>query len=306
MNGIVTSNLVKRYGTFEALKSVSLSIEEGDLYCLLGPNGAGKSTLIRILTGLMKPTSGEVNVAGLDMKRDLKKIREKVGLVSERVILYDRLTPVENLLFFASMLRIERRAALKKIESLLDKVDMIDWKDKPIRVFSTGMKQRVNFVRALLHEPSILFMDEPTLGLDPHSTRTIRNMVRELNESGRTVVLTTHIMSEAENIAKSVGIMNKGKLITTGKLEDIRASLNRDRLIITVKGRPEVPIESIDGYMSASRLDGVVKIDFRPGISMESVLPRILQMKLKVIDVDHIKPSLEDVFVELTGEKSQS
>jgi len=297
---------VKRYGTFEALKSVSLSIEEGDLYCLLGPNGAGKSTLIRILTGLMKPTSGEVNVAGLDMKRDLKKIREKVGLVSERVILYDRLTPVENLLFFASMLRIERRVALKKIESLLDKVDMIEWKDKPIRVFSTGMKQRVNFVRALLHEPSILFMDEPTLGLDPHSTRTIRNMVRELNESGRTVVLTTHIMSEAENIAKSVGIMNKGKLITTGKLEDIRASLNRDRLIITVKGRPEVPIESIDGYMSASRLDGVVKIDFRPGISMESVLPRILQMKLKVIDVDHIKPSLEDVFVELTGEKSQS
>jgi len=306
LNGIVTSNLVKRYGTFEALKSVSLSIEEGDLYCLLGPNGAGKSTLIRILTGLMKPTSGEVNVAGLDMKRDLKKIREKVGLVSERVILYDRLTPVENLLFFASMLRIERRVALKKIESLLDKVDMIEWKDKPIRVFSTGMKQRVNFVRALLHEPSILFMDEPTLGLDPHSTRTIRNMVRELNESGRTVVLTTHIMSEAENIAKSVGIMNKGKLITTGKLEDIRASLNRDRLIITVKGRPEVPIESIDGYMSASRLDGVVKIDFRPGISMESVLPRILQMKLKVIDVDHIKPSLEDVFVELTGEKSQS
>ncbi len=166
MNGIVTSNLVKRYGSFEALKGVSLSIEDGDLYCLLGPNGAGKSTLIRILTGLMKPTSGEVNIAGLDMKRDLKKIREKVGLVSERVILYDRLTPVENLLFFSSMLRIEKRTALKRINSLLEKVDMIEWKDKPVRVFSTGMKQRVNFVRALLHEPSILFMDEPTLGLD--------------------------------------------------------------------------------------------------------------------------------------------
>ncbi len=304
MNGIVTSNLVKRYGSFEALKGVSLSIEDGDLYCLLGPNGAGKSTLIRILTGLMKPTSGEVNIAGLDMKRDLKKIREKVGLVSERVILYDRLTPVENLLFFSSMLRIEKRTALKRINSLLEKVDMIEWKDKPIRVFSTGMKQRVNFVRALLHEPSILFMDEPTLGLDPHSTRTIRNMVRELNESGRTIVLTTHIMSEAENIAKSVGIMNKGKLITTGKLEAIRASLNRDRLTITVKNRPEVPVESIDGYMSDSRLNGVVRIDFRPGTTMESVLPKILQMKLEVIDVDHIKPSLEDVFVELTGEKS--
>lgn len=304
MNSIVTSDLVKRYGTFEALKSVSLSIEEGDLYCLLGPNGAGKSTLIRILTGLMKQTSGEVNVAGLDMKRDVKKIRQKVGLVSERVILYDRLTPVENLLFFASMLRIEKRVALKKIESLLDKVDMIEWKDKPVRVFSTGMKQRVNFVRALLHEPSILFMDEPTLGLDPHSTRTIRNMVREINDSGRTIVLTTHIMSEAESIAKSIGIMHKGKLITTGKLEEIRASLNKDRLTITVKNRSEVPIESIDGYMSDSRLNGVMRIDFRPGTTMESVLPKILQMKLEVIDVDHIKPSLEDVFVELTGEKS--
>lgn len=150
MNGIVTSNLVKRYGSFEALKGVSLSIEDGDLYCLLGPNGAGKSTLIRILTGLMKPTSGEVNIAGLDMKRDLKKIREKVGLVSERVILYDRLTPVENLLFFSSMLRIEKRTALKRINSLLEKVDMIEWKDKPVRVFSTRNEAKSQLCKGLV------------------------------------------------------------------------------------------------------------------------------------------------------------
>lgn len=304
MNAIVTSNLVKRYGTFEALKSLSLSIEEGDLYCLLGPNGAGKSTLIRILTGLMKPTSGEVNVAGLDMKRDQKKIREKVGLVSERVILYDRLTPVENLLFFASMLRIERRVALKKIESLLDKVDMIEWKDKPIRVFSTGMKQRVNFVRALLHEPSILFMDEPTLGLDPHSTRTIRNMVRELNESGITIILTTHVMGEAESIAKSVGIMHRGELISSGRLEDILASMKRDRVTVTVKGSLDFSLEKIEGYQSEIRVDGVVKINFQPGWTIEDVLPTVLRMKLEVIDIEHKRPSLEDVFVELTGEKS--
>jgi len=301
---IVTSNLVKKYGSFEALNNVSLSIEKGDLYCLLGPNGAGKSTLIRILTGLMKPTSGDVHVAGMDLNSRAKEIRQKVGLVSERVILYDRLTPVENLLFFASMLHIGRKDALKRIHDLLEKVDMLCWKNKPVRVFSTGMKQRVNFIRALLHDPEILFMDEPTLGLDPHSTRTIRNMVRELNESGITIVLTTHVMGEAESIAKSVGIMHRGELISSGSLEAIRASMKSDRIIVTIKGSPVASLEGIGGYQSEIRLDGVVKISFQPGWTIEDILPAVLRMKLEVIDIEHKKPSLEDVFVKLTGESS--
>ncbi len=304
MAAIVTSNLVKKYGSFEALKNISLSIGNGDLYCLLGPNGAGKSTLIRILTGLMKPTSGNVRVSGMDLSSEVREIRQKVGLVSERVILYDRLTPVENLLFFASMLSVGRKAALKRIYDLLEKVDMLDWKNKPVRIFSTGMKQRVNFIRALLHDPEILFLDEPTLGLDPHSTRTIRNMVRELNESGITIILTTHVMGEAENIAKSVGIMHRGELISSGKLEDIRGSLKKDRVTVTVKDSPVFSFEKIQGYQSETRVDGVVKIDFQPGWTIENILPAVLRMKLEVIDIEQKKPSLEDVFVKLTGESS--
>ncbi|MDD4826695.1 MAG: ABC transporter ATP-binding protein [Mesotoga sp.] len=304
MAAIVTSNLVKKYGSFEALKNISLSIGNGDLYCLLGPNGAGKSTLIRILTGLMKPTSGNVRVSGMDLSSEVREIRQKVGLVSERVILYDRLTPVENLLFFASMLGVGRKAALKRIYDLLEKVDMLDWKNKPVRIFSTGMKQRVNFIRALLHDPEILFLDEPTLGLDPHSTRTIRNMVRELNESGITIILTTHVMGEAENIAKSVGIMHRGELISSGKLEDIRGSLKKDRVTVTVKDSPVFSFEKIQGYQSETRVDGVVKIDFQPGWTIENILPAVLRMKLEVIDIEQKKPSLEDVFVKLTGESS--
>ena len=304
MAAIVTSNLVKKYGSFEALKNISLSIGNGDLYCLLGPNGAGKSTLIRILTGLMKPTSGNVRVSGMDLNSEAREIRQKVGLVSERVILYDRLTPVENLLFFASMLSVGRKAALKRIYDLLEKVDMLDWKNKPVRIFSTGMKQRVNFIRALLHDPEILFLDEPTLGLDPHSTRTIRNMVRELNESGITIILTTHVMGEAENIAKSVGIMHRGELISSGKLEDIRGSLKKDRVTVTVKDSPVFSFEKIQGYQSETRVDGVVKIDFQPGWTIENILPAVLRMKLEVIDIEQKKPSLEDVFVKLTGESS--
>ncbi|MDD4207880.1 MAG: ABC transporter ATP-binding protein [Mesotoga sp.] len=304
MAAIVTSNLVKKYGSFEALKNISLSIGNGDLYCLLGPNGAGKSTLIRILTGLMKPTSGNVRVSGMDLNSEAREIRQKVGLVSERVILYDRLTPVENLLFFASMLSVGRKAALKRIYDLLEKVDMLDWKNKPVRIFSTGMKQRVNFIRALLHDPEILFLDEPTLGLDPHSTRTIRNMVRELNESGITIILTTHVMGEAENIAKSVGIMHRGELISSGKLEDIRGSLKKDRVTVTVKDSSVFSFEKIEGYQSETRVDGVVKIDFQPGWTIENILPAVLRMKLEVIDIEQKKPSLEDVFVKLTGESS--
>ena len=304
MAAIVTSNLVKKYGSFEALKNISLSIGNGDLYCLLGPNGAGKSTLIRILTGLMKPTSGNVRVSGMDLNSEAREIRQKVGLVSERVILYDRLTPVENLLFFASMLSVGRKAALKRIYDLLEKVDMLDWKNKPVRIFSTGMKQRVNFIRALLHDPEILFLDEPTLGLDPHSTRTIRNMVRELNESGITIILTTHVMGEAENIAKSVGIMHRGELISSGKLEDIQGSLKKDRVTVTVKDSSVFSFEKIEGYQSETRVDGVVKIDFQPGWTIENILPAVLRMKLEVIDIEQKKPSLEDVFVKLTGESS--
>ncbi|MDI9368254.1 MAG: ABC transporter ATP-binding protein [Thermotogota bacterium] len=304
MAAIVTSNLVKKYGSFEALKNISLSIGNGDLYCLLGPNGAGKSTLIRILTGLMKPTSGNVRVSGMDLSSEVREIRQKVGLVSERVILYDRLTPVENLLFFASMLGVGRKAALKRIYDLLEKVDMLDWKNKPVRIFSTGMKQRVNFIRALLHDPEILFLDEPTLGLDPHSTRTIRNMVRELNESGITIILTTHVMGEAENIAKSVGIMHRGELISSGKLEDIQGSLKKDRVTVTVKDSSVFSFEKIEGYQSETRVDGVVKIDFQPGWTIENILPAVLRMKLEVIDIEQKKLSLEDVFVKLTGESS--
>lgn len=304
MAAIVTSNLVKKYGSFEALKNISLSIGNGDLYCLLGPNGAGKSTLIRILTGLMKPTSGNVRVSGMDLSSEVREIRQKVGLVSERVILYDRLTPVENLLFFASMLSVGRKAALKRIYDLLEKVDMLDWKNKPVRIFSTGMKQRVNFIRALLHDPEILFLDEPTLGLDPHSTRTIRNMVRELNESGITIILTTHVMGEAENIAKSVGIMHRGELISSGKLEDIQGSLKKDRVTVTVKDSSVFSFEKIEGYQSETRVDGVVKIDFQPGWTIENILPAVLRMKLEVIDIEQKKLSLEDVFVKLTGESS--
>ncbi len=304
MAAIVTSNLVKKYGSFEALKNISLSIGNGDLYCLLGPNGAGKSTLIRILTGLMKPTSGNVRVSGMDLNSEAREIRQKVGLVSERVILYDRLTPVENLLFFASMLSVGRKAALKRIYDLLEKVDMLDWKNKPVRIFSTGMKQRVNFIRALLHDPEILFLDEPTLGLDPHSTRTIRNMVRELNESGITIILTTHVMGEAENIAKSVGIMHRGELISSGKLEDIQGSLKKDRVTVTVKDSSVFSFEKIEGYQSETRVDGVVKIDFQPGWTIENILPAVLRMKLEVIDIEQKKLSLEDVFVKLTGESS--
>jgi len=306
LEAIYASELVKKFGELRALDGLSIEIEKGDLFYLLGPNGAGKSTFIRIVSGLMKPTSGLVRVAGMDLTASLSKVRQKVSLVSEKAILYDNLSPVENLLFFASMSGIGRKAALRKILELLERVDMLDWKDKPVRVFSTGMRQRINFVRALINEPEIIFMDEPTLGLDPRTTITIRGMVGEINRSGTTVVLTTHMMREAEGMAKHIGIMHKGRLLASGDLESLRRIIGGDLVRFKLSGESVGDLTDIEGYISDRKLDGYRLLEVKPSTSIEKVVFSLSSRGARLFDIEHVRPTLEEVFIELTGEEGFS
>jgi ABC-2 type transport system ATP-binding protein len=306
LEAIYANNLVKTFGKLRALDGLSIQIEAGDLYCLLGPNGAGKSTLIRVLIGLMRPTSGTVRIDGIDLSSGVRKVREVVGLVSEKVILYDKLSPIENLLFFASMKNIPKKKARPRILELLDRVDMLAWKDKPIRVFSTGMRQRINFIRALVHSPKIVFMDEPTIGLDPHTTRTIRNMVKELNNEGTTVVLTTHMMHEVENISSYIGIMNRGRIIANGSIDELKNTLNRGFIRLTVSGRTDVSLEDLEGFISVRRERDSLIVEVEHDTPFDRVIEGISYKNLTLLNVEHIKPSLEDVFVEMTISKSQT
>jgi ABC-2 type transport system ATP-binding protein len=306
LEAIYASELVKKFGELRALDGLSIEIEKGDIFCLLGPNGAGKSTFIRIVTGLMKPTSGLVRVAGMDLTASLSKVRQKVSLVSEKVILYDNLSPVENLLFFASMGSKRRKEALRRIHELLERVDMLEWKDKPVRIFSTGMRQRINFVRALINEPEIIFMDEPTLGLDPHTTITIREMVGEINDSGTTVVLTTHMMREAEGIARNIGIMNRGRMLASGDLESLRKMIGGDLVRFKLSGESIGNLTDIEGYIADRQLDGYRLLEVKSSTSIEKVVFSLSSRGARLFDIEHVKPTLEEVFIELTGEEGCS
>jgi len=210
---ITTFNLTKRFGNFTAVDNVNLEIMKGEIFGFLGPNGAGKSTTIRMLTTLSEPSEGTAEVAGYDIKTQADEVRKRIGLVAEKVILYPRLSAVENLMFFGQLYGINGGQMRRRIDELLRMVQLEAFKDMPVGGYSSGMRQRVNIMRGLLHDPEVLFLDEPTTLLDPQSISFVRNLIKELNRDGKTIILTTHIMEEADELSHTTGIIDHGKII---------------------------------------------------------------------------------------------
>lgn len=221
-NIIEVKNLTKKFGSFTAVDNVSFSIKKGEIFGFLGPNGAGKSTAIRMLTTLLRPTSGIATVAGYDIVKKQDEVRKHIGLVAEKIILYDHLTARENLRFFGHLFHLSDKQINSRVEKWIGKLHMTEWLNTQVSFFSTGMKQRINIVRALLTEPDILFLDEPTLGLDPQTTHLIREFIRELNNNGVTVLLTTHDMIEADELSNRVAIIDHGKIAALGTAENLK------------------------------------------------------------------------------------
>ncbi|MCX6670514.1 MAG: ATP-binding cassette domain-containing protein [Euryarchaeota archaeon] len=213
-NAIEITHLRKLFGDFPAVDDVSFAVKKGEIFGLLGPNGAGKSTIIRMLCTLTRPTNGTATVAGYDIVKQAGKVRQHIGFVSEKMIMYDELTARENLKLFGKLYNLPNDLLHKRIDELLSFVRMEKWADQRISAFSTGMKQRINVIRALVNQPEILYLDEPTLGLDPQSTAEIRELTKRINaEQGTTIILTTHIMFEAEALCKRIGIIDHGKIV---------------------------------------------------------------------------------------------
>ena len=237
---IETHNLTKRFNSFTAVDNVNLEVNRGEIYGFLGPNGAGKSTTIRMLCTLLTPTSGSAMVDGYDVVEQGNEVRKRIGLVSEKMIMYPRLTALENLMFFGGLYRMERGALRKKSEELLEMVKLTPFKDKQVGGYSSGMRQRVNVIRAILHDPDILFLDEPTTGLDPQSTRFVRDLIKDLKKRGHTIVLTTHIMEEADELSDRVCIIDNGKIMavdTPQQLKDIHKTSSLLDVFLELTGR---------------------------------------------------------------------
>jgi len=227
---IKVENLTKKFGEFEAIKNLNLTIKEGEFYCLLGPNGAGKTTTLKILVGLMKPTKGKVYIKGLDLEKDYLKIKKIIGFIPDTPFLYENLTPCEFLEFVGGVYGIDRKAIEEKIEYYFKIFRLNEYRNSLIKELSHGMRQKIVYISNFLHSPSVYFIDEPLVGLDPYSIHLIKRLLRDEVKKGKTILMCTHILSIAEELADRVGILNEGRLIAEEKPEKLKEFLKSKSL----------------------------------------------------------------------------
>ncbi len=296
----------------EALSGVELLAKQGEIFTLVGPNGAGKTTLLRIFSGLIKPQSGTVRVCDYDMQTQEYQARACIGLVlGEERSFYYRLSGAQNLEFFGGLYGIHRSILKSRIPLLLDRVGLL--KDAKLQYmrYSTGMKKRLGLARALLHEPQVLLLDEPNSGIDPQSARTIRSIITDLKQQGRTIFMTTHDMVEAERLSDRIGFLKEGKLVKVGTVEEFRGTINKKRLEITFAGGP-APLNSADVDALVTRITRRSKCEsiavgsmglticYNGSFDMNAVLRDIADSGLTVERTNSLTASLEDVFIKLT------
>jgi ABC-2 type transport system ATP-binding protein len=300
----------RRVAVVDALCDVSFSVEPGELFGLLGPNGAGKTTSIKILTTLLLPTSGSVRVLGFDPVRQPNEVRSRVGYVfgGDRG-LYDRLSALDNLRYFADVYRVPARQKGKRIAELLELVGLTGRERDRVETYSRGMRQRLHIARGLLHDPPVMFLDEPTIGLDPVGARELRETVAALRDSGKTILLTTHYMFEADELCGRVAVINKGRIVAEGTPKSLKAGV-RDRTVIEV-----IAFNVGEASLEAVRsLDGVDSLaveveDQMQVLSVQSARGAALIQPLlgtlsdaQVTSVTAREPTLEDAYVQLVSE----
>jgi len=302
-----------------ALDKVNIKIRSQELFGLLGPNGSGKTTMIKCLSTILIPDEGTAIVNGFDIRKETSKVRASLGLVvgGERT-LYWKLTARDNLMYFSSLYKMQRRYAKKRIDELLEVFQLSDRADERLEDYSTGMRQKVAIARALLHDPPILLLDEPTLGLDPNFARQIRNQIRELSEKqGKTVLLTTHYMDEADQLCDRVAFINNGKIVAVDTPNRLKAMVKEtERLEITVYRPPADIEEHIRSLLPEADVIKLIPGDEAEGIpskikiiggSTEKHVGKIIDfLRIKNVRIGSLDvgvPTLEDVFIKLTGTK---
>lgn len=242
MNAIECHNLSKSYDKQKSfvIKDLALNIGKGEIFGLLGPNGAGKTTTISMMCGLLAPTSGKLLVSNLNFHENQKAIQKKIGVVPQEYALYPTLTAYENLEFFGSLYNLKGKDLKNRIESGLKKVNLLDYRNRPIKDFSGGMKRRINLLTGILHQPEILFLDEPTVGVDIQSKEVIISILRDLNQQGTTIVYTSHHLNEAENFCTQIAIIDKGKILVEGTpldlIEHVSGAQNLEEVLLELTG----------------------------------------------------------------------
>ena len=296
---IRATGLTRRFGELIAVDRLDLDVKQGEVFGFLGPNGAGKTTTVRMLAALIAPSAGTASIAGIDLGRDNQAIRSRVGVLTETPGLYRRLSAWDNLMFFARLYRVSNPEA--QVEKYLKLFDLWERKENPAGSYSKGMRQKLAIARALLHEPQILFLDEPTAGLDPEAAKTVRDLIETLRSKERTIFLCTHNLDEADRLCDRVALF-KTKLITTGRPEELREEMYGQRTVIHLGNyRPGLEdelrlpfvkhVEVLDGRLIVSLND--------PESENPDLIRRLVELGADIRFVNELKVSMEDMYLDL-------
>jgi ABC-2 type transport system ATP-binding protein len=301
-------NVCKSYDGIEALKGISLRIERGEIFGLLGPNGAGKTTLMSILGTLLRPSSGSASIGGFDVVANPHEVRKLIGFVPQEISLYDDLSAYDNLMFFGSMYYVPRAELARRIDKALELVGLKERSHDRIGTYSGGMKRRVNMAVAMLHEPQVMLLDEPTVGIDPQSRMLLLDVVSSLARADRAIIYTTHYMEEAEKLCSRVAIIDEGRIAAVGSNDQLIDSIGELDIIDIESGLlSDDAVEKCRarfGPEAASRHDGTLRVKIKDARrALPDLLVWLAQIGVEITSVNIRRPNLETVFLALTGKE---
>lgn len=303
---ISVSNLSKKFDAVQALEGISFDIKEGEFYGLLGPNGAGKTTTISIISTILEPDEGSVNISGFDLKKNPTECKKTIGVVPQEIALYNELSAYDNLIFWGSLYDVPKGELKSYVDETLKLFGLNERKYDKVKTYSGGMKRRINIASALLHKPKILFMDEPTVGIDPQSRNLIFEVVEKLHKEGMTIVYTTHYMEEAERFCDRIGIMDNGKIIAQGTLEELKSlSKMKETIVVSFANLTDALYEKIssewEGLKLAENSIHFFSSDVKRDLSV--IILKCNQVGLAISHIDILKVNLETIFLSLTGKQ---
>lgn len=301
--GIEIVNLHKKYDDVHAVQGIDLSIKKGEFYGLLGPNGAGKSTTINSITSLVKPTSGNIKILGKDIISDFRYARSQVGIAAQELS-NDWFFPLEDLLYYqAGFYGVTRKDAKQRIEYILEKLGLYEHRKKKMRMLSGGMKRRLQIAKALVHDPQILILDEPTAGVDVELRHDLWKYLKELHAEGKTILLTTHYIDEAELLCERVGIIDHGKLIVEDTVKNLKNMVNKSGIVIHTKDSGLNLDQLLDDFKPSIAHNRIEILTKTPNIDLPKIILKLSENNVIIEDIQLPQASLEDVFLELTGRK---
>jgi ABC-2 type transport system ATP-binding protein len=307
VKSVIAQHLTKTYrnGEVRALDDLSLDVEEGTVLGVLGPNGAGKTTTVRILATLLKPDSGSATVAGIDVMKHPDKVRELIGLSGQYAAVDETLTGWDNLVMFGRLYHLGKAASIKRADELLERFSLTDSARRPIKTYSGGMRRRLDLAASLIVQPKVLFLDEPTTGLDPRGRQEMWQVIQELVKGGVTLLLTTQYLEEADQLADEIAVIDHGKVIARGTSDALKKQVGGERLEITVENVDIAKTQEIVSRISTSAIHTDIRTISAPvttgSIALMDALRSLDEAKIHPLDISLKRPSLDDVFLSLTG-----